>query len=254
MARKKTKKKKISKKTSKKKAKKVAKQKGKKTLKKKTKKIAKKKTSKKVARKKVTKKKLKKKITKKKKAKKKTVKKLKKKTKKIAKKKAKKVTKKTSKKKKKTVKKKKVTKKLKKKLKKVLTKKEILKIKDDVDQAFKEELVELKDAFGNKLCCSKDCDQPATVRDKHRQHYCRPHYIALWESIQIRNGILTGDVLKIFIDHIVNKYPEKFLEIMRKDLSTEKDFVTALQDLDISELSPFDDHFGYDSEESSEDF
>lgn len=248
--------KKSSKKVTKKKVvKKKAKKKVTKALakKKKTKKTVKKKVKKKIAKKKVLKKKSKRKIAKKtlkKKSYKKTLKRSKSKATKKVKKKVKKKVSKAVKKKAKKVSKIRVTK----KSKKILSEKEILNIKDEVDKAFEEEMVELKDAFGNKLCCLKDCDGVATVEDKNGQHYCRTHYISLWENIQIRNRILTGDVLKKFIEQIVKRYPDKFLEIMRKDLSTEKDFINALQDLEISEPASLDNHFGYDSDEVSEDY
>ncbi len=239
----------------------------KKVIKKGSKKTAKKAIKKKVIKKKSAKKKVTKKAIKKKKVKskkktgsKKLTKKTKKKTKKTLVKKKKKSTK-TAKKTKKAAKKvtkKKVTKK-KKQLTSVSKKASVARpkpdIKDETEEAFKEELVILKDAEGNKLCCSKDCDQIATVVDSAGNNYCRLHYISLWESIQLRNSILTGNILKNFIYQVLDRYPEKFLDMMRKDLCTEKDFIVALQDLGVSDTSPFDDDLiGYESDDVSEEY
>ena len=107
------------------------------------------------------------------------------------------------------------------------------------------EEVVLTDADGRRYCRVRDCDRLAEV-----DGYCRYHYILLWKNIQIRRGILQEGKLERYIEELTARYPDKFLEILKKDLRTEKDFLTAIQELEIDE-SASDSEF--DDEESQSD-
>lgn len=88
----------------------------------------------------------------------------------------------------------------------------------------------LTDAEGNRYCRVRDCDQAATV-----DGYCRFHYLLLWKKIQVRKKILTDGKLEFYIVELTSRYPDKFLEMIRRDLRTQKDFLSALQELEIDE-------------------
>ena len=227
---------------------------------KKKKKAAKKKVAKKkVAKKKVAKKKAAKKATKKKTAKKKVAK--KKAAKKVAK---KKVAKKTAKKKvaKKKVAKKTETKKAVSKAAPVPAKAEAPQ-KEEVKKATKkakvtakktpkpaqkikiEQDIVLTDAEGRVLCRVRDCDQPSVV-----ESYCRYHYLLYWKKIQIRRKILSEGKLEKYIEELTSRYPNKYLDLIKRDLSTEADFLHAIQELEIDESSGDDDSRDFDEERS----
>ncbi len=88
----------------------------------------------------------------------------------------------------------------------------------------------LTDAEGRRYCRVKDCDQVSTV-----DGYCRFHYLLLWKKIQVRKKILTDGKLERYIEELTSRYPDKFLEVIRRDLRTEKDFVSAIQEMEIDE-------------------
>lgn len=88
----------------------------------------------------------------------------------------------------------------------------------------------LTDADGRRYCRVKDCDQLAAV-----DGYCRYHYLALWKKIQVRKKILSEGRLERYIEELTARYPDKFLEILRKDLRSEKEFLSAIQELEIDE-------------------
>lgn len=88
----------------------------------------------------------------------------------------------------------------------------------------------LTDAEGNRYCRVRDCDQIATV-----DMYCRYHYLLLWKKIQVRKKILMDGKLEFYIVELTSRYPDKFLEMIRRDLRTQKDFVAAIQELEIDE-------------------
>tara|TARA_B110001454_G_scaffold122549_1_gene114473 strand:- start:68089 stop:69150 length:1062 start_codon:yes stop_codon:yes gene_type:complete len=94
----------------------------------------------------------------------------------------------------------------------------------------KYEDIELTDADGNKLCRSRDCDQVSTV-----DGYCRFHYLLFWKNIQVRKKILQDGKLGRYIEELTSRYPDKFLEMIRRDLRSQKDFLAAIQELEIDE-------------------
>jgi len=94
-----------------------------------------------------------------------------------------------------------------------------------------EEIV-LTDAEGRRFCRVKDCDQVSTV-----DGYCRYHYLAYWKKIQVRKKILSEGKLERYVEELTARYPDKFLDMLRKDLRSEKDFLAAIQELEIDESS-----------------
>lgn len=107
------------------------------------------------------------------------------------------------------------------------------------------EEVILTDADGRRYCRTKDCDRLSEV-----DNYCRYHYILLWKNIQIRRNILQEGKLGRYIEELTARYPDKFLEILKKDLRSEKDFLAAIQELEIDESAV---EAEFDDEESQSD-
>lgn len=88
----------------------------------------------------------------------------------------------------------------------------------------------LTDAEGRRYCRVRDCDQISGV-----EGYCRYHYLLLWKRIQVRRRILADGKLEHYVEELTARYPDKFLEMIRKDLRTEKDFHGAIAELEIDE-------------------
>ncbi len=91
--------------------------------------------------------------------------------------------------------------------------------------------VVLTDAEGRRYCRVKDCDQIASVDGG----YCRYHYLLYWRNIQNRKKILSEGKLERYIEELTARYPDKYLELLRKDLRSEKDFMAAIQELEIDD-------------------
>lgn len=108
----------------------------------------------------------------------------------------------------------------------------------------KVEEVVLTDAQGRRYCRVKDCDQLSSV-----DAYCRYHYLLFWKKIQIRKKILTEGKLERYIEELTARYPDKYLDMLRKDLRSEKEFLAAIQELEIDENSEEGDF-----EEDSQNF
>ena len=95
-----------------------------------------------------------------------------------------------------------------------------------------DEEVILTDAEGRRYCRATDCDQIGIV-----DGYCRFHYLLYWKKIQNRKKILADGKLERYIEELTARYVDKFVELLRKDLRTEKDFLAAIQELELDESS-----------------
>ena len=91
-----------------------------------------------------------------------------------------------------------------------------------------DEEVVLTDAEGRSYCRVRDCDQLAQV-----DGYCRYHYLLYWKKIQIRKKILSDGKLADYIQELTSRYPFKYLDILKKDLSSEKDVLTVIHELEL---------------------
>ena len=65
--------------------------------------------------------------------------------------------------------------------------------------------------------------------------YCRMHYIKNWRRIKNKEKILAENRINGFIEELVAKYPEKYIEAIRADLASEKEFAKVISDLDLDE-------------------
>jgi hypothetical protein len=90
----------------------------------------------------------------------------------------------------------------------------------------------LTDAEGRRYCRVKECDQLSAV-----DTYCRYHYLLLWKNIQVRKKILTEGKLERYIEELTARYPDKYLDMLRKDMRSEKDFLSAIQELELDEAA-----------------
>ncbi len=122
---------------------------------------------------------------------------------------------------------------------------ENLELSDDEEEEQKDEEIYLTDSEGRRLCRVRDCDQVASV-----EGYCRFHYLLLWKKIQIRKAILIDGKLEKYVEDLTSRYPDKFLEMIRKDLKSEKEFLMAIQELEIDE-SALNENDGNDDEVQS---
>lgn len=105
-----------------------------------------------------------------------------------------------------------------------------LEITEDEDDDTKDEEVYLTDSEGRRLCKVRDCDQVANVEE-----HCRFHYLLLWKKIQIRKSILNDGKLEKYVEDLTSRYPDKFLDVIKKDLKTEKDFLAVIQEMELDE-------------------
>lgn len=86
------------------------------------------------------------------------------------------------------------------------------------------------DANGEAVCREVACEGLATSAG-----YCRMHYIKNWKKIKRKEVILKEGKLNQYIEELVAKYPDKYIEAIRQDLANDKDFAKVIYDLDLDE-------------------
>ncbi len=84
-------------------------------------------------------------------------------------------------------------------------------------------------------CKGKKCKKPATSGK-----FCRLHYIAQWAKKREHQSQAKERILDRYIAAISKKYPDTYLEVIKRDLSSEKRFRETLEELDISDFSDKD--------------
>jgi hypothetical protein len=83
---------------------------------------------------------------------------------------------------------------------------------------------------GETVCREVACEGLSTTGG-----YCRLHYIKNWKKIKRKELILREKKLNHYIEELVAKYPDKYIEAIRQDLASDKDFAKVISDLDLDE-------------------
>jgi hypothetical protein len=86
------------------------------------------------------------------------------------------------------------------------------------------------DSNGEAVCREVACEGLSTSAG-----YCRMHYIKNWKKIKRKEVILKEGKLNQYIEELVTKYPDKYIEAIRQDLANDKDFAKVIYDLDLDE-------------------
>lgn len=85
-------------------------------------------------------------------------------------------------------------------------------------------------AIGELLCRESGCENTATTKG-----YCRLDYIKNWKKIKRKEMILKEGKLNQYIEELVSKYPDRYMDVIRQDLSTEITFNKVITDLELDE-------------------
>lgn len=89
------------------------------------------------------------------------------------------------------------------------------------------------------------CREPGCEHDFILTGFCRMHYIKNWRKIKRKEAILASGQLNNYVEELVSKYPDKYLDVIRQDLASEKDWSKVVVDL---ELDSVDEDAGGDEE------
>ncbi|MCM0605631.1 MAG: hypothetical protein KA715_06030 [Xanthomonadaceae bacterium] len=79
-------------------------------------------------------------------------------------------------------------------------------------------------------CREMTCDLSPTSAG-----YCRAHYIKNWKKIKRKEAVLKDGKLNQYVEELISKYPEKYIEAIRFDLANDKEFMKVIRDLELDE-------------------
>lgn len=88
-----------------------------------------------------------------------------------------------------------------------------------------------------KICKEKGCHDAATTAG-----YCRLHYLKNWKRIKKGHKEKAAKRLNAYIEHVVKKHPDRYMEIIKKDIRSPR-FDKYIEE-----------KFGYDEDDSENIF
>ncbi len=92
-----------------------------------------------------------------------------------------------------------------------------------------------------KICTEAGCKNSQTVKD-----YCRLHYLKNWKKLKEKEKKAAVDRLNRYVEGICKKHPDRYVDVIRREVHEEKgDFEP------LGELSPddFSDGFTFKDDE-----
>lgn len=93
-----------------------------------------------------------------------------------------------------------------------------------------------------KLCKVKGCRNTSTTMG-----YCRIHYLKNWKQIKEKQKKKAVDSLNKYIEHIMRKNPDGYLEAIREDLKNRDQFNRKVDNYFSSDdVSDVFDEMGFD--------
>lgn len=77
------------------------------------------------------------------------------------------------------------------------------------------------------------CREPGCEHEHLLSGFCRLHYIKNWRKIKRKESILASGQLNNYVEELVSKYPDKYLDVIRQDLASEKEWGKVVVDLEL---------------------
>ena len=68
-----------------------------------------------------------------------------------------------------------------------------------------------------KICKEEDCKNSQTTGG-----YCRLHYLKHWKILQLEKKKKAAKNLNRYVESILKKHPDKYIEVIKKDLRSKK--------------------------------
>lgn len=90
-----------------------------------------------------------------------------------------------------------------------------------------------------KICVEPGCKNAQTTRD-----FCRLHYLKNWKAIRDKVQKKAAAQLNKYIDGICKKHPDRFMDVIRRDIRNGRgDFQTSVDEAMSggTDHGPFDD-------------
>lgn len=92
-----------------------------------------------------------------------------------------------------------------------------------------------QDAWAPGRVCMNACSDKSCKPLIEATGYCRMYYIKNWGTIQKKKQILSDGQLDRYIKEVVEKYPDKYIDVIREDLSSPIAFQRVVETLELSD-------------------
>lgn len=85
-----------------------------------------------------------------------------------------------------------------------------------------------------KICIEDGCKNAQTTKD-----YCRLHYLKNWKKIKQAEQKKAADKLNKYVEGIVKKFPEKYVDVIRREIRTDRGDLQRAVDEPADEADSF---------------
>lgn len=97
----------------------------------------------------------------------------------------------------------------------------------------KSEAAKLEAAAKKHAAAKNKCREVGCENEGLLSSYCRLHYIKNWRRIKKKESILSTGQLDGYVEELVAKYPDKYLDAIENDLHSEKEWTKVISDLEL---------------------
>lgn len=94
-----------------------------------------------------------------------------------------------------------------------------------------------------KICIEEGCKNAQTTKD-----YCRLHYLKNWKRIKQAEQKKAADKLNKYVEGIVKKFPEKYVDVIRREIRTDRGDLQRAVDEPAEEADSYGTFGGADEE------
>lgn len=91
-----------------------------------------------------------------------------------------------------------------------------------------EKKIKTKQKGSKKFCLQSGCRQQPV-----NEGFCRKHYLLNWKQIKLKEQLQAEKALNHYVDRLVKKYPEDYLDKIKAGLENEEKFSETIKELSL---------------------
>ncbi|HEX5038182.1 MAG TPA: hypothetical protein VFX30_13580 [bacterium] len=94
-----------------------------------------------------------------------------------------------------------------------------------------------------KICIEPGCKNASTTKD-----FCRLHYLKNWKGIKEAEQKKAADKLNKYVEGIVKKFPDRYVDVIRREIRTDRGDLQRAVDEPSEEMESFENFAMTDDE------
>lgn len=98
-----------------------------------------------------------------------------------------------------------------------------------------------------KICIEESCHNAQTT-----EQYCRLHYLKNWKKIRQESQKKAAERLNKYVEGIVKKHPEKYVDVIRREIREDKGEITGFMEGGgtVDAMEEIGENMGFQDEDS----